>query len=252
MKKFVLATLLLVFPLIAESTGLRILFIGDSITDGNWGNSNGGAQPSNQRSLWDMNHIYGHGFMYLCASYYQSKYPQKEYVFMNRGISGNTLSDMQNRWENDAIANKPDVISILIGTNDINTYLNEKRTTPFDFKDWEERYCNVIDRTLKDNPKVKFILCSPFTANTGNMRKSKNFAERDSLLRKCAAITKRIALRYHTIYLPLNTMFDKILKDEPTTQNAYWIWDGIHPTAAGHQRIFQMWVKEVDKAGYLK
>lgn len=54
--------------------GLRILFIGDSITDGNWGNSDGSAMPSAGRNLWDMNHIYGSGYMYLCASYYQSKY----------------------------------------------------------------------------------------------------------------------------------------------------------------------------------
>ena len=50
--------------------GPKVLFIGDSITDGNWGNSDGSAQPSSVRNHWDMNHIYGSGYMYLCASYY--------------------------------------------------------------------------------------------------------------------------------------------------------------------------------------
>ena len=94
--------------------GQRVLFIGDSITDGNWGNSCGTAKPSSERTLWDMNHIYGSGYMYLCATYYQGNYPEKEYEFFNRGISGNTLEDLEKRWEADVIDMKPDVLSVLI------------------------------------------------------------------------------------------------------------------------------------------
>lgn len=111
---------------IAYPAGPRILFIGDSITDGNWGNSDGSAQPSAARNHWDMNHIYGSGYMYLCASYYQSTYPEREYQFFNRGISGNTLNDLKNRWREDALAIHADVVSILIGTNDVNEYLGKK------------------------------------------------------------------------------------------------------------------------------
>lgn len=102
------------------------MFIGDSITDGNWGNSDGSAQPSSVRNHWDMNHIYGSGYMYLCASYYQSNYPEQEYQFFNRGISGNTLNDLKNRWKEDALAIHADVVSVLIGTNDVNEYLGKK------------------------------------------------------------------------------------------------------------------------------
>ena len=85
--------------------GLRILFIGDSITDGNWGNSDGSAMPSAGRNLWDMNHIYGSGYMYLCASYYQSKYPGKGYEFFNRGISGNALADLEKLYRSGRLPN---------------------------------------------------------------------------------------------------------------------------------------------------
>lgn len=63
-----------------NTSGLRVLFIGDSITDGNWGNVCS-PKPSSERSLGDMNHIYGSGYMYLCASYYQGNYPEKSTIF---------------------------------------------------------------------------------------------------------------------------------------------------------------------------
>lgn len=82
--------------LLLHASGPRVLFIGDSITDGNWGNACGMPKPTAERSLWDMNHIYGSGYMYLCASHYQGDFPEKEYAFFNRGISGNTLRDLRN------------------------------------------------------------------------------------------------------------------------------------------------------------
>ena len=109
-----------------QAGGLKILFIGDSITDGNWGSGDG--KPSSERTLWDMNHIYGHGFMYLCASHYLGEYPQYEYEFFNRGISGNSLYDLEKRWQEDVLDINPDVLSILVGINDINRPSNKHIT----------------------------------------------------------------------------------------------------------------------------
>ena len=227
-----------------NTSGLRVLFIGDSITDGNWGNVCS-PKPSSERSLGDMNHIYGSGYMYLCASYYQGNYPEKEYDFFNRGISGNTLLDLEKRWKEDVIEMNPDVLSVLIGTNDIHHHLRSGNGKAFDFEVWERRYRALLDCSLKANPNLKIILAAPFVANTGNMRKSKNFAERDSMVRRCAAIVERIAHDYHAIYLPYNTMFDELLKTCPTSKDTYWIWDGLHPTPAGHRRMADMWIERV-------
>lgn len=132
--------MLVMFSLpIVALTKTRILFIGDSITDGAWGNSGGSSKPSSERNLWDLNHIYGHGYVYLCAAYYQARYPSKDYIFYNRGISGNTLSDLEKRWTEDVIKLQPDILSILIGTNDINVFMKEDKED-FDFEDWEKRY----------------------------------------------------------------------------------------------------------------
>ena len=94
----------LVYPAMKDSfskkeKGSVFLFIGDSITDGNWGVKSN----TSKRSYKDLNHIYGHGYVFLCASELMSQYPEKEFVFHNRGISGNTIVDMASRWQQDCL-----------------------------------------------------------------------------------------------------------------------------------------------------
>ena len=84
-----------------------ILFQGDSVTDGNRGRS---ADP---------NHIHGHGYVYLIASYLGATYPERNWTFVNRGVSGNKVSDLKNRWEKDTFEIHPDVLCIMIGVNDL-------------------------------------------------------------------------------------------------------------------------------------
>ncbi|MDR0972451.1 MAG: SGNH/GDSL hydrolase family protein [Prevotellaceae bacterium] len=243
MKQMIILLVGLICITAPANSGQRILFIGDSITDGGWGNSGGTDAPASERNLWDQNHIYGHSYMFLCAAYYQGNFPEQAYEFFNRGISGNTLADLEKRWESDAIDIKPDVLSILVGTNDVHAYLQGDKKQSFDFADWETRYRALLDRSLQANPKLKIVLGAPFVANTGNMRRSRDFAERDSLVRQCAAIVERIAADYKAAYLPYNTLFDELLQI-PTSNNTYWIWDGIHPTAAGHQRMANLWIEK--------
>lgn len=79
------------------------------------------------------------------------------------------------------------------------------------------------------------------------MGEAEDFEDYNTMIKQCITIVKNIAKDYNAIYLPYQKMFDGILKKTPTTQNKYWIWDGVHPTAAGHQRMADMWIKQVDK-----
>ena len=101
---FIAGLLLVWYPLQAQ----RVLYIGDSVTDGGWGRSGGNMTPSNQRNLKDLNHIYGHSYMMLCAAHYESTQPYAGLRFFNRGISGNTLDDLKERWQQDVLNLKPD------------------------------------------------------------------------------------------------------------------------------------------------
>ena len=88
--------------------GSRLLFIGDSITDMKWG-----------RNEKDRNHYLGHSFVFLIASRLQTDLADAKLEFFNRGKSGNTVGDLKDRWQRDAIDMKPDVLTILIGVNDV-------------------------------------------------------------------------------------------------------------------------------------
>ncbi len=241
---------LLILATELQATGLRVLFIGDSITDGNWGKGDG--KPSAQRPQWDMNHIFGSGYMYLCATHYMGKYPRREYMFFNRGSSGNTLDDLEKRWDTDVLEMQPDVLSVLIGINDVNRYLHGDRKTPFDFDAWEATYRKLLDHARQANPNLKIVLAGPFVAPTGKMSSDAGFAQCNEITRRCDGIVKKIAQDYHALYLPYQEMFDQILKSEPTSQDTYWIWDGVHPTPAGHWLMANMWIKQVDKKKFLK
>lgn len=238
MKRTILL-LLLLLTILSGFSARRVLYIGDSITDGGWGRSGGSAKASKDRNHTDLNHVYGHSYMMLCAAYYQSQWPDAGWQFWNRGISGNTLYQVADRWQEDALNLKPNVISILIGTNDVGTYLDECKKTGkaftvegFNYKSWEQKYRNLLDTTRTVLPNAELVLCTPFVGkSTGQVR----MAITDSL----AQIVRQIANDYKATLVPFDKMFADLQKSEPTPK--YWIWDGIHPTAAGHQRMAELW-----------
>ncbi len=244
MKKIWSIMLLLLLLPYSGDARKKILFIGDSITDGAWGLS---SKPSSERNQTDMNHIYGHGFMFLCAAHYQGEYPEADYQFFNRGISGDTLEKLEKRWKTDALDINPDVLSLLIGINDVYGYEGD-----FDFRAWEQRYRKLLDSALEVNPDLKIVLCAPFIAYTGSTRKRTDYAKSEALVKGCAEIVKRIADDYKAILLPYDKLFEKLNAEIPESRSTYWIWDGIHPTAAGHQRMADLWIKAVDKKKWLK
>lgn len=246
----VASLILMLISFTLQASGLKVLFIGDSITDGNWGG--GGAKTSSERNHWDMNHIYGHGFMFLCASHYMSHYPEYEYEFFNRGISGNSLDDLEKRWKVDVLDIKPDVLSVLVGINDVNKYLRSDKSSPFDFAAWDKKYRELLDKARKENPDLKLVLASPFVVSTGKMEENKDYDEYVKMVDNCISIVEKIAEDYDAIYLPYQEMFNQILNATPTSQNTYWIWDGIHPTAAGHQRMADMWIKQANQKKLLQ
>lgn len=98
---------------------MTFVFQGDSITDGNRGLNT------------DPNHEMGHGYAYGVASRVGTDFPTAGFNFCNRGISGNTVIDLEKRWQIDTLDLKSDVSSILIGFNDAaaNPELNSSAKT---------------------------------------------------------------------------------------------------------------------------
>lgn len=233
----------------------RVLYIGDSITDGGWGRSGGDMRPSEERNKTDMNHVYGHSYVMFCASRYQADYPEERMSFWNRGISGNTLDQMADLWDQDCLSLQPNVVSILIGTNDAHLYLEQKEKAlkadstaqipAFDILGWETRYRTLLDRTRDSLPTVQFVLCTPFVAKAGWVGQSANYREREALVKLLAEAVRRIAADYHAILVPYDEMFSRLIRNNSNGDRSYWIWDGIHPTPAGHEKMAELWMERV-------
>ncbi len=206
-----------------KEEGLTVLFQGDSITDGN--------RTRNK----DWNHVMGHGFAYLAASRLWMDYPEKHFQFYNRGVSGNQVTHLQERWQADCLELKPDIVSILVGINDLNAMVrgDASKTAPF----FETHYRDLLDRTKSVLPDVKMVLCEPFVLPVGKVKDQWEVYQQEIGGRQ--EIVKKLALEFDATFIPFQTAFQEALKRAPSD---YWIWDGIHPMPAGHELMSRMWI----------
>jgi lysophospholipase L1-like esterase len=202
------------------SANCRILFQGDSITDGNRGRSD------------DPNHILGHGYVFIIAAKFGALYPERNLLFMNRGCSGNSVKDLQARWQEDTIALKPDILSIAVGIND---YYFKAPVDEFD-----RNYDRLLAETVAALPETRLVLCEPFGLSTGLFMDdwSKHRAE----LEARQAVVARMAGKYKAVLVRLQHVFDAACRKAPAR---YWLWDGVHPTYSGHQLMADEWIRTV-------
>lgn len=234
--------LCLCLSLTALAGGRKVLFIGDSITDGAWGRSTGGSTPSEQRNHTDMNHIYGHGYMMISAARIQALYPEEGWQFWNRGISGNTLDNLAERWNKDALALHPDIVSILVGTNDVDVLLRGGQRA-IDIKRWGARYRELLDALRSQNADVKLLLCTPFVAESGKLAGSDDYRYRESMIRSIVEEVEAIAGEYGAVIVPFNSLVRETIAAHPCVPSSYWIWDGIHPSPAMHYLMAEKWTE---------
>jgi lysophospholipase L1-like esterase len=204
--------------------GNRILFQGDSITDGNRGRNN------------DPNHVLGHSYAFLVAAKFGALLPERNLVFFNRGISGNKIPDLAKRWQQDTVDLKPTVVSILIGVNDIWHPLNAGQEVSAE--KFEAGYDKLLADTVAALPDAKIILCEPFI--TPGKATSPKWDVWQGHLQKFQAIVAKLGAKYHAPVVKLQKAFDAACQRAPAE---YWVWDGVHPTYAGNQLIADEWVR---------
>lgn len=209
--------------------GAVFLFQGDSITDGNRGRS---ADP---------NHIMGHGYAFSIASRVGADYPEKRYVFYNRGISGNKVNDLANRWQAETLGLKPDVLSILVGVNDSSS-VALKRDPEIQVGKYEETYTSLLEQTKANFPDILFALCEPFILKVGRVAENWDAYHSDIVQRQ--AVVRNLAEKFDAVFVGFQEVFDKACHKAPAD---YWIWDGVHPTVAGHELLAREWLLQVEK-----
>ena len=209
--------------------GAVILFQGDSITDGNRGRT-----P-------DPNHIMGHGYAFSIASRVGADYPEKRYQFYNRGISGNKVTDLEQRWQAETLDLKPDILSILVGVNDSNSIVFNRQPS-VSVEEYEEVYDALLEKTRSVFPEIIFVLCEPFVLKVGRM--IENWEVSYSDMSKRQEIVRKLSRKYDAVFVGFQEVFDKACEK---VHCDYWIWDGVHPTVAGHELMAREWLKQVEK-----
>ena len=127
---------------------------------------------------------------------------------------------------------KPDVLSILIGVNDLGTGVSAE--------DFEQQYDQLLAGTIKALPKVKLILCEPFWSAGGEEEEGWEAYRKDLEVRQ--AIVAKLSEKYHAADVKFQKVFDDATQRAPAD---YWIWDGIHPTYSGHQLMADEWIRTV-------
>lgn len=208
---------------------LVFLFQGDSITDGNRG-----------RNL-DPNHIMGHGYAYSVASRIGADFPDKGFTFYNRGISGNKITDLQKRWESDTLALKPDVLSVLIGINDVNAIINNAPEAT-SLEKFEGIYRTLLQDCRRANPEILFVLGIPFVYAVG--KRAENWEQWRDLTQARQEVVRKLAGEFDAVVVDYPAVLDKAMHQTPAE---YWIWDGIHPTVFAHELMAREWLKQVRK-----
>lgn len=211
-----------------KGEGLKVLFQGDSITDGNRSRDH------------DWNHIMGHGYAYLIASRLWYDFPEQGLEFINRGVRGDKVTDLAARWKVDTLALKPDVLSVLVGINDVSKAIEGDNS--YSVENYEKDYNTLLEQTRQQLPDVEIVLCSPFILPVGRVKE--NFGAYQTEVQQRQAVVKKLADTHNAIHLELQKTFNKALFMAPAD---YWIWDGIHPMPAGHELIAREWIQQVSE-----
>lgn len=151
------------------------------------------------------------------------------------------MQDLRKRWQKDTLDLNPDLLSILVGVNDI----VKSKGAPIDMKKWESDYRYLLDSTLKQNPKLKIVLLNPFVLPTGRfVQDSKGLHKYKGYVDKMGIIVTKLAQEYKTAHIKTQEIFTAAA-EKAGAEN--WIWDGVHPLPAGHELIARNWIAEVAK-----
>ena len=212
----------------ALPAGMRILFQGDSITDAGRNRGNYYANAGDGM---------GGGYVYQIVADLLGSHPDADLKCFNRGISGNKVYQLADRWELDCLVLKPDVLSVLIGVNDYWHMVGGRYDGTAEI--YENDFSQLLLRTRKLLPNVKLIVGEPFAVAGGSAIDDKWAAFDDY-----RAAAKRVATEFGAGFIPYHAIFNDALAHAPVS---YWCPDGVHPSLAGAHLMKEAWLKTFEE-----
>ena len=195
-------------------SGQSILFIGDSITDCG---RRGPEAPL------------GAGYVKRFADMLLIRQPSRKITIINRGIGGDVVTGLRNRWQDDVIRNEPDWLVIKIGINDLHRTLRQS-PEPVPPSLYQEAYNDILSRTKTSLPKCRILLIDPFYISTETSPTSFRAAVL-GILPKYLRVVDDLSKEYQTLHVKTHEIFRKLLKyNDPDT----FCPEPVHPNPTGH------------------
>lgn len=204
-----------------------ILFQGDSITD---------AGRNKEDTGFNNARVLGSGYAMLAAANLLEEYAPLNLRIYNKGISGNKVYQLAERWDKDCLDLKPDILSILIGVNDFWHKLNGNYNGTLDI--YKNDFIALLERTKKALPNVKLIICEPFAVPGVKAVDQKWYPDFYGYQK----VAGEIADRFNAVFIPFQKIFDEGMKQ---AIGSYWTGDGVHPSLAGAQLMAETWTEVI-------
>lgn len=206
-------------PTIELQTDDKIVFIGDSITDA----------ERHRRAYAPL----GLGYVHFVGNTLLARHPQLNLDLLNTGVSGDTLPDMANRWERDCLAHRPNVLSVLIGINDVWRSVMEPHREASSPKQYEVTYDQLLLRA-KGHCHCQIVLMEPFL-----FCGDRHDAVFQTLL-PYLEIVRTLASKHNAVLVPLQERINEQVTQVPPAQ---WSQDTVHPHLWAHAWIAQRWLE---------
>ena len=193
--------------------GETMLFIGDSITDC--------GRRAAEAPL-------GAGYVRLFTEMVTAVYPERAIRHINKGIGGNRVTHLQDRWTDDVFYHKPDKLSIKIGINDLHSVLRgaPEAVPPEQF---ESIYDALLSRT-RETLGCPIVLLTPFYIS----KETTSDSFRQSVLELIPVyieIVERLSETYKTRIVRLHDLFKEHLKYRDSES---FCPEPVHPNRSGH------------------
>ena len=200
-----------------------ILFQGDSITDAGRNREDTGF--NNPRAL-------GSGYAFLIAAQLLEEYAELNLKIYNKGISGNKVYQLAERWDKDCLDLKPDVLSIMIGVNDFWHKLNGNYNGTIEI--YRNDLTALLERTRKALPNIKLVICEPYAVPGVKAVDAKWFPD----FYEYQKAAREIAAQFGAIFVPFQAVYDAAVRRAPAS---YWTGDGVHAALPGAQLMAEAW-----------
>lgn len=192
--------------------GQKIVMIGDSITD------------AGRR---DIEPPYGVGYVTLVRSFVTALHPELGLTWVNKGIGGDTVRHLADRWVADVLDEQPDVLTVMIGINDVWRRFGDRPLEAVPADEYQSTLVTLL-RSVKDTRETALYVGSPYMIEP----------DRNDPMRAAidiyVGLAREVAEEVGAVFIDVQAAFDRVLEH---SESADWAHDRIHPNQPGHAVI---------------